>query len=266
MGGKSDGKERSPSLYTRKAQSNQMGIPSMVQAFVAVKLRSKAAELRIERSQRCTSQFTSGPPIVQNQNFFAPTCRDDNSVGLSAVAQNLLSAQPIIDLVKKLAKLTLFLPETVPLATEEDDIPCHIFELEGEDDTVTSTFNRRVDILFGEHVRNPDGRLKYVRRGDLGMDCIVKYLKSIHWESAKIPLDLAQGKLARIADELDYLCGGDREPTKPAGKIADPRPSFTKDAGYEKKMDVQERQYRLAIGKLGRLPHNHPHHFSGKRT
>jgi hypothetical protein len=24
---------------------------------------------------------------------------------------------------------------------------------------------------------------------------------------------------------------------KPAGKIADPRPSFTKDAGYEKKMD-----------------------------
>jgi hypothetical protein len=37
------------------------------------------------------------------------------------------------------------------------------------------------------------------------MDCVVKYLESIHWESAKIPLDLAQGKLAKIADELDYL-------------------------------------------------------------
>ncbi|KAJ7897881.1 hypothetical protein B0H14DRAFT_2557397 [Mycena olivaceomarginata] len=36
-----------------------------------------------------------------------------NSVGLSAAAQNLLS-------------------ETVPLATEEDDIPHRIFELEGE--------------------------------------------------------------------------------------------------------------------------------------
>ncbi|KAJ7308745.1 hypothetical protein DFH08DRAFT_823774 [Mycena albidolilacea] len=138
----------------------------------------------------------------------------------------------------KIAKLTLFIPETVPLAAEEDDIPRHIFELEVEDGTVASTFNRRVDILFGEHVRDSDGRLKYVRRGNLGMDCVVKYLESIHWESAKIPFDHAQGKLVRIADELDYLCGGDREPTKPAGKIADPRPSFTKDAGYEKKMDV----------------------------
>ncbi|KAJ6601669.1 hypothetical protein B0H10DRAFT_1958302 [Mycena sp. CBHHK59/15] len=100
--------------------------------------------------------------------------------------------------------------ETVPLATEEDDIPRRIFELEGEDGTVASTFNRRVDILFGEYVRDSDGCLKYVRRGNLGMDCVVKYLESIHWESAKIPLALAQGKLARIADELDYLCSHTR--------------------------------------------------------
>ncbi|KAJ7447008.1 hypothetical protein FB451DRAFT_1412071 [Mycena latifolia] len=39
-------------------------------------------------------------------------------------------SKPIIDLVKKIAKLTLFLPETVPLATEEDDIPRRILELE----------------------------------------------------------------------------------------------------------------------------------------
>jgi hypothetical protein len=108
-------------------------------------------------------------------------------------------------LVKKIAKLTVFLPETVPLATEEDDILRRIFKLEGEDGTVASTFNRRVDILFGEHVRDSDGRLKYMRRGHLGMDCVVKYLESIHWVSAKIPLNLAQGKLAKIADELDYL-------------------------------------------------------------
>ncbi|KAJ6555262.1 hypothetical protein B0H10DRAFT_1967821 [Mycena sp. CBHHK59/15] len=165
--------------------------------------------------------MTSTAPTRPVWNHQVSSCiaNDDNSVGLSAVAQNLLSAKPIIDLVKKIAKITLFLPETVPLATEEDDIPRRIFELE-------------------EHVRDSDGRLKYVRRGNLGMDCVVKYLKSIHWESTKIPLDLAQGKLARIADELDYLCGGDQEPMKPAGKIADPRPSFTKDARYEKKMDV----------------------------
>ncbi|KAJ6631917.1 hypothetical protein B0H10DRAFT_1937661 [Mycena sp. CBHHK59/15] len=168
--------------------------------------------------QRMTSTAPTRP--VRNCQVSSRIANDDNSVGLGAVAQNLLSAKPIIDLVKKIAKLTLFLPETVPLATEEDDIPHRIFELEGEDGTVTSTFNHRVDIL------------------NLGMDCVVKYLESIHWESAKIPLDLAQGKLARIADELDYLCGGDREPTKPAGKIADPRPSFAKDPGYEKKMDV----------------------------
>ncbi|KAJ7482418.1 hypothetical protein FB451DRAFT_1170284 [Mycena latifolia] len=70
---------------------------------------------------------------------------DDNSVGLSAAAQNLLSAtaKPIIDLVKKIAKLTLFLPETVPLATEEDDIPRRIFELEGEDEREKENINLR---------------------------------------------------------------------------------------------------------------------------
>ncbi|KAJ7894933.1 hypothetical protein B0H14DRAFT_3854189 [Mycena olivaceomarginata] len=150
-----------------------------------------------------TSTAPSRP--VRNRQVSSHVANDDNSVGLSAAAQNLLFAKPIIDLVKKIAKCTLFLPETVPLAIEEDDIPRRIFELEVEDGTVASTFNRRVDILFGEHDRDSDGRLKYVRRGNLGMDCVVKYLESIHWESAKIPFDLAEGKLARIADELDYL-------------------------------------------------------------
>ncbi|KAJ7325837.1 hypothetical protein DFH08DRAFT_816914 [Mycena albidolilacea] len=98
---------------------------------------------------------------ARNRQVSSRIANDDNSVGLSAAAQNLLSAKPIIDLVKTIAKLTLFLPETVPLAAEEDDIPF----------------------------------------------------------------------LTRDSDD-------DREPTKPAGKIADPRPSSTKDAGYEKKMDV----------------------------
>ncbi|KAJ7898868.1 hypothetical protein B0H14DRAFT_3424199 [Mycena olivaceomarginata] len=102
--------------------------------------------------------MTSTAPTrpARNRQVSSRIANDDNSVGLSAAAQNLLSAKPIIDLVKKIAKLTLFLLETVPLATEEDDIPRRIFELEGEDGTVASTFNRRVDILFGEHASSPE--------------------------------------------------------------------------------------------------------------
>ncbi|KAJ7477384.1 hypothetical protein FB451DRAFT_1396371 [Mycena latifolia] len=68
---------------------------------------------------------------ARNRQVSSRIANDDNSVGLSAAAQNLLSAKPIIDLLK-IAKLTLFLPEAVPLAlaTEEDDIPRRIFELE----------------------------------------------------------------------------------------------------------------------------------------
>ncbi|KAJ7832337.1 hypothetical protein B0H14DRAFT_3142917 [Mycena olivaceomarginata] len=108
--------------------------------------------------------MTSTAPTrpARNLQVFSRIANDDNSVGLSAVAQDLLPAKPIIDLVKKIAKLTLFLPETIPLATEEDDIPRRIFELEVEDGTVASTFNRRVNILFRENVRDSDGRLKYM--------------------------------------------------------------------------------------------------------
>ncbi|KAF7343933.1 hypothetical protein MVEN_01682000 [Mycena venus] len=38
------------------------------------------------------------------------------------------------------------------------------------------------------------------------MECVVAYLQSIHWESAGGPLDLAELKLTRVADELEHLC------------------------------------------------------------
>ncbi|KAJ7473345.1 hypothetical protein FB451DRAFT_1367336 [Mycena latifolia] len=87
--------------------------------------------------------MTSTAPTrpARNRQVSSRIANDNNSVSLSAAAQKLLSAKPIIDLVKKIAKLTLFLPETVPLATEEDAIPRRIFELEGEDGTVASTFS-----------------------------------------------------------------------------------------------------------------------------
>ncbi|KAJ6592571.1 hypothetical protein B0H19DRAFT_1055278 [Mycena capillaripes] len=124
----------------------------------------KAAQIWFQDLQRMTSTAPTRP--ARNCQVSSRIANDDNSVGLSAAGQNLLSdlccsrhadnsyylAKPIIDLVKKIAKLTLFLPETVPLATGEDDIPRRIFELEGED----SIFNCRVDILFREHVREDE--------------------------------------------------------------------------------------------------------------
>ncbi|KAJ6532425.1 hypothetical protein B0H19DRAFT_1272715 [Mycena capillaripes] len=102
--------------------------------------------------------MTSTAPTrpARNCQVSSRNANDDDSVGLSAAGQNLLSAKPIFDSVKSIAKLTLFLPETVPLATEEDDIPRRIFELEGEDGMVASIFNCRVDILFREHVREDE--------------------------------------------------------------------------------------------------------------
>ncbi|KAJ6597621.1 hypothetical protein DFH09DRAFT_1304400 [Mycena vulgaris] len=105
---------------------------------------------KISLLQLAENDLHSSHSPVRNRQVSSRIANDDDSVGLSAAAQNLLSTKPIIDLVKKIAKLTLFLPEIAALATEEDDIPRGIFELEGEDGTVASTFSRR-----GVKVRRP---------------------------------------------------------------------------------------------------------------
>ncbi|KAJ7859523.1 NADH:flavin oxidoreductase/NADH oxidase [Mycena olivaceomarginata] len=98
-------------------------------------------------------------------------------------------AKPILDL-KKMKKLAAQLPETIPLASDADDIVRVITTVQGIDDSVCGTFNRRFDILFGEDCRDADGRLKNVRRGDAGMPCVIDYLESIHWESADVDIPL----------------------------------------------------------------------------
>ncbi|KAJ7687530.1 hypothetical protein B0H17DRAFT_1136257 [Mycena rosella] len=180
-----------------------------------------------------------------------------NGEAPSAVHQSVLAAKPILDLIKKIGKLSPLLPETVPEAPADDDIHRIITRLEHPDRTVAATFNRRFDILFGEDTRGSDGRLKNIRRGDFGMACVVKYLNSIHWESAKIPFDLTEPKLTRIADELEHLCGSggnlEKRPAKSGGSStktkanessahtdANSRPSFTKEPGYEQKMDREQ--------------------------
>lgn len=85
-----------------------------------------------------------------------------------------------------------------------DDIHRIITIVHGIEGTVAGTFNRRFDLLFAEDCRNAEGRLN-VRGGEEGMECVVAYLQSIHLESAGVPLDLAELKLTRVADELEHL-------------------------------------------------------------
>ncbi|KAJ6590803.1 hypothetical protein B0H10DRAFT_2233497 [Mycena sp. CBHHK59/15] len=50
------------------------------------------------------------------------------------------------------------------------------------------------------------------------MAFVINYLKSIHWESADIPLDLVGIKLKCIADELEHLCAENPTPAMAQGK------------------------------------------------
>lgn len=108
-------------------------------------------------------------------------------------------------LVKDIAFLSANLPTDVLLAHGRDKIP-HIMKIDG--DGVWGTFNRRMDALFQEdsHCRDDAGRLRHVRRGPLGMDMVVAYLqKFTPLDLAEIPYDLANIKLMRIWEELNYL-------------------------------------------------------------
>ncbi|KAF7328569.1 Dimer-Tnp-hAT domain-containing protein [Mycena venus] len=195
---------------------------------------------RPARNRQVSSRLTDGA------NGEAPSADASNAVTSG------LAAKPILDLIKKIGKLSPLLPETVPEAPADDDIHRIITRLEHPDGTVAATFNRRFDILFGEDTRGSDGRLKNIRRGDFGMGCVVEYLNSIHWESARIPFDLTEPKLTRVANELEHLCGShlDKRLVKSGGSSAktkanessactdaNSRPSFTKEPGYEQKMD-----------------------------
>ncbi|KAJ7076638.1 hypothetical protein B0H15DRAFT_934227 [Mycena belliarum] len=78
----------------------------------------------------------------------------DNGEVPSALHQQTLDIKPILDVIKTIAKLTSQLPETVPEASDDDKIYRVITTLEGIDDSVAGTFNRRFDALFGNNERD----------------------------------------------------------------------------------------------------------------
>lgn len=108
-------------------------------------------------------------------------------------------------LIKDIAFLSANLPNKVLLGHDRDKIP-QVMAVKG--DSPWHTFNRRMDALFQEdHLcRDGAGRLRYVRRGPLGMDMVVRYLQELSpTDLLEIPPDLANIKLMRIWEELNVL-------------------------------------------------------------
>jgi hypothetical protein len=70
-----------------------------------------------------------------------------------------------------------------------------------------STFNRRLDCLFKEDVkcRDANGRLHLIRRGELGMLMVVRYLRDIRWNAPEMNLEGAKAKLERVVKEMEFL-------------------------------------------------------------
>jgi hypothetical protein len=61
--------------------------------------------------------------------------------------------------------LSKALPDSVPEATEEDDIRRIMTKVTGDDPQ--QTFVRRFDIVFGMQTRDSEGHLTRIRRGAL---------------------------------------------------------------------------------------------------
>jgi hypothetical protein len=103
--------------------------------------------------------------------------------------------------------LPTYLPTSIAEGTETDKIYHVITNIQGPNGDAWSTFNRRFDILFKEDAqcRDADGRLHLIRRGELGMTMVARYLRDIKWNAVEMNLDGAVGKLERLVKEMEYL-------------------------------------------------------------
>lgn len=126
-----------------------------------------------------------------------------NFTGLSSIPNPAHIA--VEEQIEVLSSLVSSLPCHVPLATKDDEI-ARIFTkipVPNNADLQWPVFNRRMDILFGEDVRN-GGRLANILRGPFGMDMVMEYLSksvnegSLLWEPVK-------PKLERLIKEMQHI-------------------------------------------------------------
>lgn len=105
--------------------------------------------------------------------------------------------------IDKICYLSENLPDSVPLATKESKIFTAFSLPDGENEY--HIFNRRFDAAFGKDTVNTDGSLKYMARGEFGMNKVAKYLDSLKdppGSLASLPLDMMMLKFDRVLKGL----------------------------------------------------------------
>ncbi|KAJ7328061.1 hypothetical protein DFH08DRAFT_816221 [Mycena albidolilacea] len=122
-------------------------------------------------------------PVKSRRNALSSARVSDqkNTEGLSNGHQQALATKPVLDLIKRMRRLSGLLPDSVPEASEDDN---EIHRVMTEVHGLTRYSEKTAAKMDGS------------RRGELGM-VVVKYLEGIHWTSAGIPHDLSQLKLER---------------------------------------------------------------------
>jgi hypothetical protein len=98
------------------------------------------------------------------------------------------------------------LPITVAEGTDEDETHRVLTTTHGPEDgsrAASSTFNRRFDILFKQDAQcRVNGRLHLIRRGEVGMLLVVRYLRDTKWNDPEMNLEGAVNKLERIVTSM----------------------------------------------------------------
>ncbi|KAJ6574015.1 hypothetical protein B0H10DRAFT_2236803 [Mycena sp. CBHHK59/15] len=120
----------------------------------------------------------------------------NNGEPLDATHQTLVakSIAAVVDLIDQIEALCPALPKSVPKADREGEIWRVVNKVKGMDTGAaakSSTFIRRMDILFGSTARDADGRMTQIRRGSSGIPLLIQYLRKIKWKSDGIPLAIA---------------------------------------------------------------------------
>ncbi|KAK6966423.1 eukaryotic translation initiation factor 3 [Favolaschia claudopus] len=171
----------------------------------------------------------SAPPLAAPANArprrtALPSARisdTNNSEPLTADQKRGLDAKRILTLIKKIEALAPHLPDSVKEATPDDnDLHRILTEVAGIEDSPWGSLNRKLDALFGSDKRE-NGRLVHIRRGSRGMSFLATYLAAVDWKSPEYPVDLAEIKVQRIVDEMEFLCGENAiQPSKKRSGVA----------------------------------------------
>ncbi|KAF8989255.1 hypothetical protein BDQ17DRAFT_1434581 [Cyathus striatus] len=114
--------------------------------------------------------------------------------------------------VEKLSRLIPLLLGSVPYA-EKDGMIQKVFKsipvlssLESSKDSELhwQVFNQRMDILFGENMRNHDGGLFYLQCNPFGIDAVLEYVCTAV-ETGKLPLNIAAIKVKWLVDGVEEV-------------------------------------------------------------